>query len=199
MITLPDLKDWLEVEGDEADDLLTSLEARAVEFVERETGRYFGALENVTEILCGDGGGKLRLAEVPTSIPASVQERAYVGADATTITASDDDGYELRTLTLPSSNLAYLLRKGGCVWARGFEYSVTYERGYAAGDEPGDIRQLVLDLVQVKWAMRDAGGGVFRSESLGPYSYTLADLSRLPGYRAEDAQATIQRWRGWIV
>lgn len=192
------MKAWLGpdvVDPHEDDDVLTAIEAAAVQIVEGETGRYFGPVAATTEVIEGAGDARLRLQEIPQSIPATIDERPWPGADAVTITAANDDGYELRSLQAPTPNLAMLVRKGGYVWCRGHEYTVTYSRGYEAGQEPPDIRLAVLEISGAIWAMRDNEGGIFRSEMLGQYNYRLADVQRVP----ESVRGTVQRWRAWIV
>lgn len=201
MIPVSEIKAWLEIDAADTsvDGLLLSLEAGAVEVIERETGRYFGPVAAFTEIVEGDGGPKLRLSEAPTEPPVTIEERAYAGAEARTITAADADGYELRILRHPSPNLAWLHRKGGCVWYRGHEFTVTYPRGYSAGNEPKNVRQRVLDIVQLKWLGRDAAGsGELRSETLGPMTFTYADAARLPERDGESWAEFVSRWQGWL-
>lgn len=140
MISLAKLKAALRITASTDDGYLVDLEVQAVSFVERETGRYFGAVASVTEYLIGGGTDTLFLSEAPAAPPTTVTERTYPGGDATTITAADADGYVLR-------GTMKLVRKGGGIWARGYEYEVTYDRGYAAEAEPGEIRMLVTDLV----------------------------------------------------
>ena len=192
MIDLTTLKEWLGISAEDTahDALLTDLEARAVEWVERQTGRYFGPPAETTEVLCGTGARRLWLAEPPVSV-AEVVEYAYPGAEGVIIDPAAPDGYEIRT----GGNEGWLVRRGG-VWWPGYEYRVRYTRGYPAGQEPADIRQLVLDLVALKWSIRGKDG--LQSESIGGYSYTRSafhiaddgDLKSIPG-----ALRTIQSWR----
>jgi hypothetical protein len=193
VIAVADLLDWL---GNPSgvSDLLTALEARAVDLVQQETERYFGTSTAHTEYLIGEGALKLRLNEAPTVI-TSVHERTSVGGDWTEITAGDDDGFEIRA---PDSDAgrAILLRKGGLSWSYGHEYRVIYPFGYTAGAEPGEIRQAVIDLVAFKYHERGREG--LRSETLGDYSYTTLvdamgrrDLAAVPGL-----MRTLARWRG---
>lgn len=189
MIDLATLKGWLGIPAEDTahDALLTDLEAMAVEWVERQTGRYFGPPEETVEILRGTGAPRLWLAEPPVSV-AEVVEVIHPGGTETVI---DPDGYEIRT----GGNEGWLVRRGG-VWWPGYEYRVRYTRGYPAGQEPADIRQLVLDLVALRWSLRGKDG--LQSESIGGYSYTRSafhiaddgDLKSIPG-----ALRTIQSWR----
>lgn len=167
MIDVPTLQEWLGAEGDDA--LLNDLEARAVALLQRECNRYFGAVAETTEYVIGRGTSDLWLAEVPVAIPTTVTERSAAGDEGDTITAADDDGYVLRT----GDRDARLVRKSNGEWGNGHEYEVAYQRGYAAGTEPGDVQQAVIDIVTRTYKRRGSEG--LRSETVGGYSYTLAD------------------------
>jgi len=124
---------------------------------------------------------------------AQGRDQPYAGADATTITASDDDGYELRSLADPSTPpLAWLVRKAGGVWGEGLEYTVTYNRGYVAGVEPGAIRRLIIALTKLEWERWKREGGLLRSATYDRVSYQLADVGNgLPEWTRD----TISAWR----
>jgi hypothetical protein len=198
MISLDELRIALDIDSSVDEDILEKLEAAAVAFVERETGWHFVGVDDVVEVVTGDGSDRLRLRGMVTTAPATVSEAAYVGATPTTITATASDGYELRTKGVPVNRI-YLVRKQGYVWHDGYEYTVTADRGYTAGAEPTEIRELVRDLVLLKWNERDAAGGVFRSESIGPYTYTAGDLSRLSSEAGTmPAASVLAHWHGWV-
>jgi hypothetical protein len=179
--------------------VLEALEARAVEIVESESDRYFGeAIEHV-EQLVGDGSDRLYLRERPDaeneSVPAITVECRAKPADAwTEISAS---GWEVE-LPRPAW-LGAVLRRKGDVWEAGYEYRVTYTFGYAAGEEPGDIRQAVIDIVSFLYLERGRQG--LRTETIGDYSYSvMADvqgrrnlLSAVPGL-----ESTVRRWKGLV-
>ncbi|GMV06723.1 MAG: hypothetical protein AMXMBFR53_29980 [Gemmatimonadota bacterium] len=142
MIALADLKLDLRLTGTADDAYVTNLEASAVAYIQKRTNRYFGAEAATTEYVTGDGTTKLWLSEAPTTLPSTLLERAYPGStSSTTVTASASDGYTQRGMCL--------VRKG-YLWTRGYEYEVTYTRGYAAGSEPEDIQRAVRGLV-VHW------------------------------------------------
>jgi hypothetical protein len=179
MIELADLKRWLGVSGSGDDTLLTDLEARAVDFLERETGRHFGTAEAKTEIHEGDGTPILWLNELPSSL-TSVEERQEVGDSWTAIPEGDDDGWELRA--------PKVLRKGSHVWDAGYEFRVIYNFGYTAGNEPKEVRQAVLDLCALKYHPRGQEG--FKSGRVGDFVFSPADAMAVPGL-----EAVIRRWR----
>ena len=194
MISVADLKVWLGIDSGTTtyDDLLGDLEERAVAMLQRATNRYFGAVASTTEYLVGRGTASLWLAEVPAAIPATVTERYAPGSDEATITAADDDGYVLRS----SDRDARLVRKDGLVWSDGYEYEATYDRGYAAGSEPGDVRQAMIDIVTRAFKRRGSEG--LKSESIGGYAYTLADDAGELEVSPFTA-SVIQTWRRPVV
>jgi hypothetical protein len=198
MIPITELLDALELDDFGDWEVLEKLEAAAAAFVEREANWHFVEVAGVSQIVTGNGSNQLRLRGLIPSAPATVSESAYVGATPATITASESDGYVVRTSGVPV-NRAYLVRKHGYVWSDGYEYTVTATLGYTAGEEPAEIRELVRDLVLLKWAERDAAGGVFKSESIGPYTYTAGDLSRLSSDQgAMPAASVLAHWHGWV-
>lgn len=158
---------------------LTDLEKRAVAFVERTTGRHFGATQTFTEILDGKGNDTLWLNEAPGSI-TTVEERARAGDAWSVIT-----DFELRG--------ARVIRTDGKVWTSSYEYRVTYDFGYAAGSEPGEIRQLVIDLVKLKYDERCTNIAL-SSEALADERYTrdafTSKLESIPWVRE-----TLDAWR----
>lgn len=205
MIAIADLRDVCGIAaGDETFDArLVDLEAEAVAWVQRRTGRYFQAEAEVTERLIGAGSAKLRLAEAPTSNPSTVTEYAYVGADAETVTASEDDGFVTVTRTYPTaSNEGWLERKYGYVWADGYIYEVTYDRGYTltgggSPDDiaaPDDIRALVKNMVRFSYFSL-AHDPTALSETIGGYSYRRGAVGPDAFLEASPAAVdTINRW-----
>lgn len=183
MITVAVLKAHLGTESvkhdPDRDVVLVDLEAAAVAFVQRETGRYFGEAQTFTEYFDGHGAVELFLKESPAAL-TSVHERCDPGDSWVEITDSSDDGWELRGLKL--------LRKGGSVWEVGSEYRVIYDFGFTEGQEPADIRMLVIDLVKFWYRQRGVEGHV--SGRIGDYGFTLGDLENIPG-----AMNTIESWQ----
>lgn len=195
MVPLADLKAWLGIDAGDTtyDAILTNLEPRAVAVLQREANRYFGAVAETTEYLTGRGTADLWLAEVPAAIPATVIRRSGPGAKETTITATDDDGYVLRA----SDREARLVRKSGHTWADGQEFEATYNRGYVAGSEPGDVQQAVIDIVTRTFKRRGSEG--LKSESVGGYSYTVADDDGSELVISPFTQSVIRNWRRPVV
>jgi hypothetical protein len=182
LIEYAELADWVKPDADDAATLVL-LEKRAVDYVERETLRHFGATETFTDIYAGTGTNTLWLRNAPSAL-TTVKYRQGVGDSWVSILTGDDDGWELD---------GYRVRRNrGYVWDRAEEFQIIYDFGYAANAEPGDIRQAVLDLT--KWAFdnRAMSAGLI-SEQIGPERYTRATFGRglddMPWVRE-----TLARW-----
>ncbi len=190
MIEIEELREWLghpDEPGVTA--LLVALEAMAVQLVQDETGRFFGAEETKTEYIIGDGARDLYLNENATAI-TSVGQRLQIGDSYTTITEGDSDGFEIRA-PRSDSGRARLLRKGSLGWNDGYEHRVIYEFGYTAGAEPTRIRQGVKDLVALKYHTRGREG--LKGWSAGGSSWTqldASDVGQVPGL-----SRTLKLWR----
>lgn len=174
MLSGAELLEWIE-DADASDtDRLEELAAAAVAHAQRSTGRYFGAVEQTTEILTGSGKRRLYLTDLPAlvGIPAAYDVAVEYGDPGDDLTADTD--FELRQAGIE----AWLERTDGGVWSKEYEYHVTYSRGYEDGAEPADIRRYVIAWVSQRWALRGSEG--LASESIGGYSYTLARDQRSP-------------------
>ena len=200
MIDLPDLAAWLNADAGTYGSILLDLETRAVAWVERQTGRYFGPPVEQTDVIIGNGTDRLWLPEPPTvenvaqyAYPTTVIERQYLGATEETITDTDDDGFAVRT----GGNEGWLQRKAQTAWRCGWEYEIEYYRGYEAGEEPGDIRQLVIELCKLKWGEKGINPAV-KSETIGGYSYTLFNAVGSEDFGiglSATGLATLRSWR----
>lgn len=184
MIAIATLKSWLgNPDEPGVTELLTTLETMAVELVQDETGRYFGASATRTEHIIGDGTRDLHLAENATAI-TSVGARRYIGDSYETVTEGNTDGFEIRA-PRGDAGRARLLRKGSLSWSDGYEHKVIYEFGYASNAEPERIRQAVMDLVALKYHGRGyeglksfAAGGVTRTQFTAEDILGVAGLAR---------------------
>jgi hypothetical protein len=169
MVGLTEVKAWLRITDAEHDAELTALLARALDFVQRELDWYFGPPRAATETLSGRGMPSLWLRQPPVGGTVTVRERLGVG-DTWTVVAAADYESEGRGLY------------HGTTWTTGFRnYQASYSEGFTV--TPGDIDQLLLDLVAMKWTDLGNNPGM-RSETLDYYSYTRADLEDLPGWGA---------------
>ena len=177
MIDLADLKVELDIDaGDDSFDAwLLAIEPRAVAYVEMRTHRYFGPEADLTEYIIGLDHPRLYLESnvADEGYLTEVIERQYAGDTGVTITGSASSGFVIRQ----SARQSFLVRKGGYTWLRDYEYEVTYTRGYATGTEPGEIRQLVIDLIAARFSSREEGGTGIQSETIGGYSYRKGDFT----------------------
>lgn len=169
---------------------LEELIERAVAFLQSQTHRYFGPPRQLTEYLSGNNSRFLKLGERIIGTIATIEEREYPGATPTTLTLNTD--YAIRS----GETTDYLIRLGNLTWCGTREYAVTYQQGYELDAGPGDIEQLIMDLIALRLSTRGKEG--LSSEQIGGYSYsrsgfTEADLAQLPG-----AIATIEQWRGIV-
>ncbi len=190
MIAIEELRSWLgnpDESGVTA--LLEALEEMAVDLVQDETGRFFGAVETRTEYIDGDGTRELHLNENPAAI-TSVDQRRLIGDTFQTITEGNSDGFEIRA---PESEVGRvkLLRKAGLGWADGYEHRVIYEFGYATDAEPARIRQAVLDLVALKYHGRGYEGlKTFAAAGVARTQFDARDVLQVPGLAR-----TLNLWR----
>jgi len=194
IVSVADLKAYLGITGTDEDARLATWAGAATAYVHTYTRRYFGAVEEVTEIYAGSGTPRLWLLENPVVDSESldepevvVVERMHADDAGATIDPDDADGYIARN--------ALLMRSGGAVWLREMEYAVTYSRGYEEGEAPDDIRQAVYDMVQLKRDAYRRGGKALGSERLGDYSYTLGDVAQAGRITGMDHMDTLNRWR----
>lgn len=136
VVPLGDLREWLGVEvGTQHDELLTALEARAVDQVGKLCHLRLAASGSVTEYHNGSGSYVLWL-DYPATAVASVSTRAFI-TDAWTALGSTT--YELDGRKL----------YGLDVWPEGTRnIKVVYTAGYTAPLSttiPRDVYQLILD------------------------------------------------------
>jgi hypothetical protein len=193
MLRIEELQQLIGGLSDEKLEVVAALEKAAVAYVETQTRRYFGPLVAHTEVVRGNGTSALYLSHwaqdaLPLDnydlIGLTVAERQYPGNDPGSI-----DDYDLRAL----DGETVLLRHGGGSWLRGYEYTVTYTRGYLEGEEPADIRMVVANLVKNAWdSLTDDEN--LRSETIGGYSYTFGTSDLM-----DSDKATIDAWRRLVV
>ena len=158
------------------DDLLYE---QAIAFLEGETTRYFGDPLEVTEYKRGSGSTRLWLKEPPADDPAPVVSVRAVAGEWETV---DADLYEVRGRVL--------IRTDGAQWRRAHDHRVVYTRGYET--LPVDVEQAVFDLI--RWKVQDLEGDPrLKSERIGDYQYTLADVNESPW--AAKVNRVIMRWK----
>jgi len=153
------------------DDVLEGLINRTIDAIQRELDWYFCTPRPAVEVLNGSGLRALWLRQYIVGATLTVEERYGVG-DAWTVVPVADYEFEAGGRGLFSV----------ANWTHGFRnYRVSYSEGFLT--MPGDVEQLILDLVVSRWNSRETDSGL-RSETIGDYSYTRADLEEMPGWGA---------------
>lgn len=177
MYDLASVKAWLGLPA-AADPILDpqiqALMDRALDAVQRELDWYFGTSRSAMEVLDGTGNRTLWLRQPPLG-GVVVSDRTGVGIGWAVVDAGDYENSERALFGVGN-------------WTRGLQnYRVVYDEGFII--MPGDIEQLLLDIVNAKWSGRDVNPGM-KSEKIGDYSYTRGDL--------EDSAhwgSVVMRWR----
>lgn len=139
MVPLAQLKAALRIEPDQtADDAeLVRLEAAAVAYCERRTGRHFGEPEQLTEVIEGCGGRDLWLTNEPRTVASVAIIGTPGGASRQAIPA---EFYTVRGRRLVGAG-----GWGSASWPHDIE--VQYEAGFPDGEAPADLQQAVTQLV----------------------------------------------------
>jgi len=167
--------------------------ARAVAWVQTQTHRYFGTPIDTPEYYRGLGLYELYLnehfTEGDSDDEVTVLERLTPSLSIAAVTGFDVRDHGTATV---------LIRTDGAVWGQGYDYTVTYRRGYDVDCGPADIEQLLLDWIALK--LNTQGSDGLRSESLAGYSYERAasgdgiQVQQIPG-----AGDTIAAWRRPVI
>lgn len=132
MITLGELKEVLNIPEDDTteDTYLAQCEAAAVEHVAGRTGLHLGAPAPTTLYLSGTRGS-LWLPQDAADTPAPIIE---IRSGSTWETVDADD-YEIDGVEIYAPD----------GWTEGVRnYRITFTRGWNSGDEPADLRQVVI-------------------------------------------------------
>jgi hypothetical protein len=211
MIDLALLRDLLGLAADEpSDDVLESLLRRAVARAESITGRYFGPLAEVTEIVRGTHcyawtyarrrdclTDRLDLWNIPAATVGEVDPEDPEAEPASAIVVTVEFGTvgaeleELLDFVVRIDGVeAYLLRTDGALWDARQEYHITYTRGYAEAEAPEDVQDFVLGWISRKLATMGSDG--LAGEGIGGYSYTIA---RDQSSGTEELESSIARWK----
>lgn len=198
MIPLAEVRELLGYASDvPTDAVLSDLIRRAIARIEARTGRYFGVLEPVTEIIRGTHcwawwsrrpgcrPRRLYLTDIPTGTGYEGESAIHVA-----IWQNDEPIEELTAFVLRVDGVeAWLERTDGGYWDMGHEYHVQYVRGYPEGGLPDDIRDFVLQWISRR--MSTMGSEALASETIGGYGYTMA---RDQSAGLEELEASIARW-----
>lgn len=150
------------------DSVLEGLTQRAIDSVQRELDWYFCAPRAAVETLDGTGTRELWIRQPPADGAVIVSTRSGIRSDWTTVSADD---YEL-------GGYGSILEGRGLFhaseWTKGLRnYRAEYLEGFTV--MPGDVEQLIIDIVTTAWKDRSTNLGM-NSEKIGDYAYTRGDL-----------------------
>jgi hypothetical protein len=181
MINLGQLKRALGVTDHSSDTLLVQILARAIRWVEEQTGRRFDVPASRIEYQKGNGTDTLLLdghiADADAVVTVSARRP---GADAEPFL-----DFEVRGDSL--------VRLDGFCWSPRLEYSISYEDGY--DDPPEDIQGLVVGVARQEW-QNVAGDTDLTSETIGDYRYTRSESAAAASINLSDTETrTLNRWR----
>ena len=159
LTTLQNVKDWLGLESDDDDTLLTRMVSAISEYIQSWLNRDL-LTAAYTEILDGNGGVKLMLSNYPVNTVTSLT------VDGQTIPSAVDSqgaGY------MVTPNLILLL--GSYSFTKALQnVVVSYTAGFAV--TPPEIEQAVIELIALRYKERDRIGHV--SKSLGGETVTFS-------------------------
>jgi hypothetical protein len=177
VISASEVRTWLCLQ-DEDTGTIRTLIARATSTLERMLGGiYLGEPTTREDLFCG-GTDRLSLDQTPTDGVVTVSTRRDVFDEWAVLDTADWrlDGWHIYHRT--------------CFpWGR-LSVKVSYPVGWATGEGPQELQQLVKEMVGMAWASHDAGiNGNMRSETLGDYSYTRGNVENLAAW-----QAVATRW-----
>lgn len=150
---------------------------RALVWVETQFGRHFHTARELTYRFsggptCGPHKKSLFLPEIPLEDEAE-SETVYMITVEEKNAADEWETVDPTDYELIIPNALYEMPElvHDSYWTAGYKnIRVTLTAGYVSGSLPGDIEQLVLDLVGTWW--RDRGHENLRSETIDGYSYT---------------------------
>lgn len=178
---------------DQADvPLIEDMRDAAIAFIESQTNRYFGPVTSHTEWLRGNGTRSLWLSASPIledPLTITVTEYTHAGATGSVVVEDGSTGFSIRN---HGTETELVRLGGGGVWTNGYDYAVTYSRGYADDQGPKDIEHVLIELVRNRY--NSEGAEVMKSETIGGYSYTRFDAGDLGALPAAD-QAVIDAHR----
>lgn len=186
MITVADARQDLGLGDDTTQDqVVARLITEATASLGRELGIYLGPIVQETEIKCGGhppGHNLVFCLEDPVvteAYPMTVSTRS-TQFDAWTVLAADQWALDGRTV----------VARNRFPPGRG-TVRLVYARGYKVGTGPDELKDLVRQLVKIRYHAREAGSDdLLKSESMGDYSYTRRDLEMTEGWAS-----VVDRWR----
>lgn len=139
IITLAELKDWLEIRGVGHDNHLTFLRSGVDQFVRAKTKRDWQSLVRADEKYRGTDTATLALRHYPSSLLTKVEidGSALDEADEDVVTLKEDEGI--------------LYRTDGGVWVRYGERPIIVVSYTGGQDPPTDLKMGALELAAYIW------------------------------------------------
>ena len=166
MISLAKVKSWLGVTDTSTDTLLTDLEARVATTVGNSIDLWLGTPRDVSEVLDG-GQDAVWLRAYPIGGAVTVSTRGNLSQAWTELTAEEFE-IDRRELIIVSGQ-----------WPPGRRtVKADYEEGYAVDAGPGDIAQVILELIAREYEGR--GNSRTIREKLGPLEVEYRPLEDMP-------------------
>lgn len=171
MISVADLKAHLHIETTADDLLLADYELAAVADFERDSGRYVGPPEVVTEHFSpSQPGDRVLLLKDPALLEDPSASPAIAAPLVEELSGTAYTTVDMADYTVEGDRVIHL----DGFWPCGFRaVRVTYWRGYAAGEEPSDVRHAVKELVGHKYRNREATGEDEMKETPLSYANTV--------------------------
>ena len=185
IVTLAQAKDWLGIATatPAQDAALTALIVRMQAVIEKALDWYFDVAREKIEYFDGNERGTLFLRQPPAdAADVVVSIRTGVGYD---------DWEELVLGTDYEVDGRKLIHADYWLYGRR-NIKAEYEEGFAT--PPGDIVQVLLESLESR-VITGAAAGTTDSETLGDYSYNLADVGTADLERAGSWSEVYNSWR----
>lgn len=139
MIDISEIKELIGlVDQDEYDEILTSMEAEAVDYMENRTGWYLGPIKQFVEYHSGEHGRKSILLENEATPVTKIEFRE----NTLSVNWVDKDLTGFLVIRRRVENLSSLFPVGTN------NVRITYKTGFKSGDEPPIARRSVKELVE---------------------------------------------------
>lgn len=170
---LGELKEALDITGTAYDAVLKGNLNRATDLIERYCGRRFFITTYGSEEYSGDGTYILNFRNYPVTelLVAQVatgdfDNRNWEDLETSQFKLMSDGGKD-------RGQLYYSI--GFCKGVNNYRFN--YIAGYTAANMPNDLKQACIDIASYLFNRRKATPGM-KSETLGKYSYTMADIGQ---------------------
>ena len=169
--------------------LVAGIVDRATATLQRALGFYIGSVDTRTAVRDGSEYGRFTLDEI------ILLDDVLDPTDAEPITIEYlANGWEwtaIATELWRRDGRRFYHRYGWPSGKRSIRF--TYRAGWDVDTGPGELRDLVLRLTQLRYVAAgdvDTPGGLIQSETLSDYSYSLKDDAKLEA----DWNATVKAW-----